>query len=184
MPVPSGRNAGRRTPNHAIVAIPATTNSKNPERRIGKNQARLRAIPPTKQPRRADFYGAQTLRARFQTVNFERTPTLSEGLNRAVTHEHASALSKSLSPLWMQVKLLFTQHHFITIVCAFFVVVMVVSFYRFLRSISPALVGLVLCLVVFILILHWTQTRTEPRLFKPFIDWLAPWFPAPVYPNK
>jgi hypothetical protein len=49
------------------------------------------------------------------------------------------------------------------------------------RSISPALVGLILLLMLFILILHWTQTRTEPPFLKPFIDWLAPWLPAPVY---
>jgi hypothetical protein len=29
-----------------------------------------------------------------------------------------------------------------------------------------------------ILVLHWTHTRTEPAILKPFVDTLAPWFPA------
>ena len=93
-------------------------------------------------------------------------------------------LWKALDPLWKQVKVLFGEHHFITIVCAFFVVLMTISFYRFLRSISPALVGFVLLLMFGILILHWTQTRTEPAFLKPAIDFIAPFFPSvPVYPT-
>ena len=97
---------------------------------------------------------------------------------------HLATVSKSMDPIWVQVRQLFSEHQFVTVVCGFFVVVMVISFYRFLRSISPALVGLVLMLVLFIIIIDWTQTRTEPAFMKPFIDWLVPWFPAPVYPNK
>ncbi|HVU34979.1 MAG TPA: hypothetical protein VHE61_16210 [Opitutaceae bacterium] len=96
-------------------------------------------------------------------------------------HHNLDAVGQAMNPLWVQIKLLFTQHHFITVVCGFFVVMMVIGFYRFLRSISPALVGLILLLVLFILILHWTQTRTEPPFLKGFIDWLAPFFPSPVY---
>lgn len=92
-------------------------------------------------------------------------------------------LWNALAPLWKQVKVLFGEHHFLTIVCAFFVVMMTISFYRFLRSISPALVGFVLLLMLGILLLHWTQTRTEPPFLTPFINWLAPFFPAPVYPT-
>lgn len=88
---------------------------------------------------------------------------------------------QSLDTLWKQVKLLFAEHNFMTVVCAFFALMMTISFYKFLRSISPALVGFVLLLIVFLLILHWTQTRTEPALMKPFIDWLAPFFPS-AYP--
>ena len=88
---------------------------------------------------------------------------------------------RAANPLWTQIKVLFSQHNFLTIVCGFFVILMVLSFYRFLRSISPALVALILVLVVVILVLHWTQTRTEPAIFTPFIDWLAPFFPAPEY---
>jgi cell division protein FtsW (lipid II flippase) len=88
-----------------------------------------------------------------------------------------SPLQKSVDPLWRQVKLLFAEHHFLTILCAFFAVIMTMSFYRFLRSISPALVYFVLLLILAILVLHWTQTRTEPTFMKPFIDWLAPFFP-------
>lgn len=88
---------------------------------------------------------------------------------------------KAVEPLWRQLKMLFQEHHFLTILCAFVAVMMTLSFYRFLRSISPALVGFVLLLVLGILVLHWTHTRTEPALLRPFIDWLAPFFPtAPV----
>ncbi|MGH7944240.1 MAG: hypothetical protein ACREH8_17320 [Opitutaceae bacterium] len=100
-----------------------------------------------------------------------------------------SPLQKAAGPLWKQVKTLFAEHHFLTILCAFFAVMMTLAFYRFLRSISPALVYFVLLLVLAILVLHWTQTRTEPPFMKPFIDWLAPFFPdvsdlPPVQPTK
>lgn len=88
-----------------------------------------------------------------------------------------SPLQKAIDPLWKQVKLLFAEHHFITILCAFFAVLMVISFYRFLKSISPALVYFVLFLILGILILHWTQTRTEPEFMTPFINRLAQFFP-------
>lgn len=79
---------------------------------------------------------------------------------------------------WRQLRILFSEYHFLTIVCAFFALMMVISFYKFLRSISPALVGFVLLLILFLLVLHWTHTRTEPAFFTPFIDWLAPFFPT------
>jgi hypothetical protein len=91
-------------------------------------------------------------------------------------------LKNAFEPLWKQTKALFGEHHFLTIVCAFFAVMMVISFYKFLRSISPALVGFVLVLILAILILHWTHTRTEPAFMKPFIDWLAPFFPTAPEP--
>ena len=87
-------------------------------------------------------------------------------------------LHKAFEPLWKQFKVLFGEHHFVTILCAFFAVLMTISFYKFLRSISPALVGFVLLLILFILIIHWTATRSEPEFMKPFIDWLAPFFPS------
>jgi hypothetical protein len=94
-------------------------------------------------------------------------------------------LQRAIEPLWRQVKLLFSEHHFLTILCAFFAVLMTISFYRFLRSISPALVVFVLMLILAILVLHWTQTRTEPSFLKPVIDWLAPFFPdVPPAPTK
>ncbi len=95
-------------------------------------------------------------------------------------------LKNAFDPVWKQIKVLFAEHHFLTILCAFFAVMMVISFYRFLRSISPALVGFVLIVIVALLVLHWTHTRTEPEFMKPFIDWLAPFFPtapAPVTPK-
>ena len=95
--------------------------------------------------------------------------------------QHVDAIGRAMDPLWIQIKLLFAQHNFITVVCGFFVVVMVLSFYRFLRSISPALVAIILSLMLFILVVHWTATRTEPPFLKGFIDWLAPFFPDPTY---
>lgn len=92
-------------------------------------------------------------------------------------------LQKSVEPLWKQVKVLFGEHYFLTILCGFFAVVMTISCYRFLRSISSALVYFVLLLILAILVLHWTQTRTEPPFLKPFIDWLAPFFPAAPGPS-
>ena len=87
-------------------------------------------------------------------------------------------LEKAVEPLWKQVKLLFAEHYFLTILCAFFALMMTLSCYRFLRSISPALVYFVLLLILAILVMHWTQTRTEPPFLKGFIDWLAPFFPS------
>jgi hypothetical protein len=87
-------------------------------------------------------------------------------------------LLKAVEPFWKQLKLLFAEHHFLTILCGFFAVLMTLSCYRFLKSISPALVYFVLSLILAILVLHWTQTRTEPAFLKPFIDGLAPFFPA------
>lgn len=96
-------------------------------------------------------------------------------------------LKNAVAPLWKAARDLFAEHHFITILCAFFAVLMVISFYKFLRSISPALVGLVLVLILAILIMHWTATRTEPAFMKPFIDSIAPFFPSttptPVSPK-
>ncbi len=89
-----------------------------------------------------------------------------------------SPLAKAVDPLWRQVKLLFLEQHFLTILCGFFAVMMTLSFYRFLRSISPALVLFVLMLILAILVLHWTHTRTEPVFLRPFIDVVAPFFPA------
>lgn len=93
-----------------------------------------------------------------------------------------SSLQTAFDSVWRQTKTLFSEHHFLTIVCAFFAVMMVISFYKFLRSISPALVGFVLCLILVVLILHWTHTRTEPAFMKSFIDWLAPFFPTAPTP--
>lgn len=87
-------------------------------------------------------------------------------------------VTRAFDPIWRQIKLLFSEYEFLTIVCALLVVMMTVSFYRFLRSISPALVGLFLLIVLMMLVLHWTHTRTEPALFTPFVQWLAQFFPT------
>lgn len=92
-------------------------------------------------------------------------------------------LWKALAPLAKPLKALWAEHHLLTILCAFFAVMMTISFYRFLRNINPALVGFILLLLMMILVLHWTITRTEPAFLKPAIDFLAPFFPsAPQVP--
>ena len=93
-------------------------------------------------------------------------------------------LTEKLHNFWTQIDQLFGEHHFITILCAFFAVMMTISFYRFLKSISPALVAFILLLIFSTLVLHWTFTRTEPAFMKPAIDFIAPFFPrAPSYPD-
>jgi hypothetical protein len=92
-------------------------------------------------------------------------------------------LWKALAPVWKVAKDLFTEHNFLTLVCGFFVVMMTISFYKFLRAINPALVGLVLLIMLAILIMHWTVTRTEPGFMTPFINWLAPFFPSTALPT-
>jgi hypothetical protein len=92
-------------------------------------------------------------------------------------------LWKALAPLGKVLKDLFREHNFLTLLCGFFVVMMTISFYKFLKSINPALVGLVLLLMLAILIMHWTVTRSEPEFMTPFIDWLAPFFPSTAVPG-
>lgn len=95
-----------------------------------------------------------------------------------------SPLAKAWDSLWKLIQPLFAEHAFLTIVCAFFAVLMTLSFYRFLKSISPALVGFILFLIFTMLVLHWTYTRTEPAFLKPAVDFIAPFFPsAPTYPD-
>jgi hypothetical protein len=89
-------------------------------------------------------------------------------------------LQKGFEPIWKQVKILFGEHYFLTIICAFFAVMMTLSFYKFLKSISPALVAFIFVLILSILVMHWTVTRTEPPFMKPVIDFLAPFFPSAV----
>jgi hypothetical protein len=94
-----------------------------------------------------------------------------------------SPLWKQLRELWTALDQLFGEHHFITILCGFLAVMMTLSFYRLLKSISPGLVSFILLLMFGVLVMHWTYTRTEPAMFKPAIDFIAPFFPAaPNYP--
>ena len=80
---------------------------------------------------------------------------------------------------------LFADHAFLTVVCGFFAVMMTLSCYRFLKSISPALVAFIFLLMFGILVMHWTFTRTEPSFLKPAIDLIAPFFPSsPQYPQS
>jgi hypothetical protein len=98
-----------------------------------------------------------------------------------------SPLAKAWDSLWKLIHPLLAEHAFLTIICAFFALMMTLSFYRFLKSISPGLVAFILLLIFGILTLHWTFTRTEPPFLKPAIDLIAPFFPmAPAYkdPSK
>ena len=95
-----------------------------------------------------------------------------------------SPLARAWDALWVLIQPLLAEHAFLTINCAFFAVLMTLSFYRFLKSISPALVAFILVLIFGILVLHWTFTRTEPPFLKPAIDMIAPLFPvAPQSPD-
>jgi len=89
-----------------------------------------------------------------------------------------SPLAKAWDSLVKLAQPLLAEHAFLTIICAFFAVLMTLSFYRFLRSINPGLVAFILMLIFGMLTLHWTFTRTEPAFLKPAIDVLAPFFPA------
>lgn len=96
-----------------------------------------------------------------------------------------SPLTEKLHDLWSAIDSLFGEHHFVTILCGFLAVMMTISFYRMLKSVSPALVAFICLLMMFILTLHWTITRTEPAILKPAIDFIAPFFPtAPEYPEQ
>jgi hypothetical protein len=86
-------------------------------------------------------------------------------------------------PVLKAIQELYAEHGLLTIVCGFFAVIMTLSFYRFLKAISPGLVAFILLLLFGILVMHWTVTRTEPAILKPAIDFIAPFFPVPAgYP--
>jgi hypothetical protein len=96
-----------------------------------------------------------------------------------------SPLTAKFRDLWNGLNSLFGEHHFLTILAAFLAIMMTLSFYRMLKSVSPALVAFVFLLIFFILTLHWTITRTEPTVLKPAIDFIAPFFPtAPEFPDQ
>jgi len=101
-----------------------------------------------------------------------------------VKEPELSPLAKAWDSFSSLIHPLMADHAFLTIICAFFAILMTLSFYRFLKSISPALVAFILVLIFGILVMHWTFTRTEPAFLKPAIDFIAPWFPsAPAYPD-
>jgi hypothetical protein len=96
-----------------------------------------------------------------------------------------SPLWQQLHDLWSALDQLFGEHHFVTILCGFLAVMMTLSFYRLLKSISQGLVAFIMLLILATLVMHWTFTRTEPAMFKPAIDFIAPFFPdAPNYPGS
>jgi hypothetical protein len=113
------------------------------------------------------------------------TTDLPHGPTSTTVKESAhSPFSKAWDSLWTLIQPLLAEHAFLTVICAFFAVLMTLSFYRFLKSISPALVAFILVLIFGMLVMHWTFTRTEPAFLKPAIDFLAPFFPsAPAYPD-
>ena len=86
--------------------------------------------------------------------------------------------SINLAPYLSRLRELFGEHYFITIFCAFLVVTMVLSCYRGLRSVSSFLPPFLLILVLVILLLHWTQTRTEPKFMSPVVDFIGRFIPG------
>jgi Mg2+/Co2+ transporter CorB len=111
-----------------------------------------------------------------------RTGAVAHGLRDIAMNINWAPLQKAVDPIWKLITALFAEHNFLTILCAFLALMMTISFYRFLKGISPALVAFVLLLILAVLVMHWTVTRTEPAFLKPVIDFLAPFFPsvAPV----
>ena len=104
---------------------------------------------------------------------------------RAVKNVDLTPLEKGWHHLLDLVRPLFAEHAFLTIICAFLAVMMTLSFYRFLKGISPGLVAFIFVLIFGMLMLHWTITRTEPGFVRPVVEWIAPFFPsAPQYPEK
>lgn len=96
-----------------------------------------------------------------------------------------SPLAKAWDSFWKLIQPLLVEHAFLTIICAFFALMMTLSFYRFLKGINPGLVAFILILIFGLLTLHWTFTRTEPPFLKPVIDVIAPFFPmAPTYKDS
>ena len=113
-----------------------------------------------------------------------RTPSLRHGLSShtLVKDVDLTPLNKAGNGLWQLIQPLFAEHAFLTVICAFFAVLMTLSCYRFLKNMSPGLVAFILLLICGMLMLHWTFTRTEPAFMKPVIDFVAPFFPtAPNY---
>ena len=93
-----------------------------------------------------------------------------------------SPLQKAGTEVVQLVRPLFAEHAFLTIICAFFAVLITLRFYRFLKSINSGLVAIIFLLIFGILVLHWTQTRSEPAFLKPAVDMIAPFFPAGATP--
>jgi hypothetical protein len=89
-----------------------------------------------------------------------------------------SPLQKAGHELVELVRPLFAEHAFLTIICACLALMMTLSFYRFLKSISPGLVAFIMLLILGLLMLHWTITRTEPAILRPVVEWIAPFFPS------
>lgn len=90
-------------------------------------------------------------------------------------------------PIWKQIEVLLAERQFIAITCGLLAVLMTLKFYRTLKGVSSALVYFIVFLILGVLIMFWTQTRTEPPFLTPFIDKLAPFFPAaptPTPPQK
>ncbi|MDD3180829.1 MAG: hypothetical protein PHQ04_10835 [Opitutaceae bacterium] len=86
--------------------------------------------------------------------------------------------------IWPALRQLFTQQGFITVVCALLILSMTMRFHRFLRHIHPIVIPMTLLLVLLILVFHWTQTRTEPKIFSPAVEALARVLPAPTYQGE
>ena len=58
-----------------------------------------------------------------------------------------SPLAKAWDSFWKLIQPLLVEHAFLTIICAFFALMMTLSFYRFLKGINPGLVAFILILI-------------------------------------
>ena len=165
------------------------SHGEKPPAREGRVQPRR---PPTARLplARRSFFGSagpplalRTVRTGAPSFSFDAPPASAPPSDLIIVKQtDLTPLSKAWDSFGKLLQPLFAEHAFLTIICAFFAVLMTLSCYRFLRSISPGLVAFILMLMLGILTLHWTFTRTEPALLKPAIDLIAPFFPlAPNY---
>lgn len=83
-----------------------------------------------------------------------------------------------LAGLWQQIGAQLATQPLLAFGIACLVLLLLAGGLRALHRVHPALAGFLSLLVLGLLVLHWTSTRTEPAFLKPFIDGIAPFFPA------
>jgi hypothetical protein len=86
--------------------------------------------------------------------------------------------------VWPAISQLFTEHGFLTVICCLLIVSLTIRFYQFLRRIHPMMVPFTMLFAFCILVFHWTQTRTEPRVLTPAVDFLVSFMPMPTYQGQ
>ena len=83
-----------------------------------------------------------------------------------------------LAGLWQQIGAQLATQPLLALGLACIVLLLVLGSLRALHRMHPALAGFLTFLILGLVVLHWTSTRTEPAFLKPLIDGLAPFFPA------